>query len=120
MGSDLTVDGPTPQVVFDRMAGSFQADKAGRGTIEMTIQVALSGENGGNWWIRVADGKCTVDTGVVTSSNLTLVADAGDYVKVRLGQLDPIEAYKAGRLKFKGKGSLPMAFRMLSLFRRSS
>ncbi len=118
MAGNVKVDGPTPQVVFDRMRGSFQADKAG--TIKMTIQVNLSGENGGNWWIRVAEGKCTIGSGVVTSPNLTLVADATDYVKIRLGQLDPIEAYKAGRLKFKGKGSMPMAFRMLSLFKRSS
>ena len=86
----------------------------------MTIQFDLSGENGGSWWVRVADGKCAVGTGSVGSPNLTLVSDASEYVKIRLGLLDPIEAYKSGKLKFKGKGSMPMAFRMLSMFKRSS
>lgn len=108
---------PTPQAVFDRLPASFQADKAGN--IKMTIQFDLSGENGGMWWARVAAGKCAVGDGPVASADLTLVADAADYVKIRLGQLDPMQAYETGKLKFKGKGSMPMAFRMLKLFKRS-
>ena len=99
------------------MPASFQADKAGN--IKMTIQFDLSGENGGMWWARVAAGKCAVGDGPVASADLTLVADAADYVKIRLGQLDPMQAYETGKLKFKGKGSMPMAFRMLKLFKRS-
>ena len=39
-------------------------------------------------------------------------------MKIRLGQLDPMEAYQAGKLKFRGQGSMPLAFRTLSLFKR--
>ncbi|HEV2035135.1 MAG TPA: SCP2 sterol-binding domain-containing protein [Candidatus Dormibacteraeota bacterium] len=115
--SNVSEHNPTPQAVFDRLPSSFQAEKAGN--IKMTIQFNLSGENGGTWWARVAAGKCTVGEGAVASADLTLLADAADYVKMRLGQLDPMEAYETGKLKFKGKGSTSIAFRMLKLFKRS-
>ena len=96
---------PTPQAIFDRLAASFQAEKAG--TIKMTIQFVLSGENGGTWWARVADEKVTVGDGEVAPADLTLVADAADYVKIRLGQLDPMQAYETGKLKLKGRAACP-------------
>ena len=102
------------------MPASFQADKAD--TIKMTIQFNLSGVRSScdMWWARVASGTCTVEDGAVASADLTLLVDAEDYMKIRLGQLDPMQAYETGKLKFKGTGSLPMAFRMLKLFQRSS
>ena len=114
----MSAQNPTPQAIFEKLPASFQAEKAGN--IVMTIQFALSGENGGLWWAKVAAGNCTVGDGAVASADLTLVADAADYVKIRLGQLDPMQAYETGKLKLKGKGSMPMAFRMLKLFKRAS
>lgn len=95
----------------------MRADKAAG--LTLTIQFDLSGDGGGTWWARVKDGICTVGTGPATSRpDLTLVADASDYVDIRLGRLDPFEAFKAGKVRLKGKGSLPQSFRLLSVFSR--
>ena len=47
---------------------------------------------------------------------LTLIADAGDYVKISLGQLDGTAAFMQGKLKIKG--DMGLAMKMASIFRR--
>ena len=54
--------------------------------------------------------------GEVESPNLTLIADAGDYVKIAMGQMDPTAAFMSGKLKVKGDMGLAMKF--ATLFRR--
>jgi putative sterol carrier protein len=109
---------PGLQRIFDQLPESLKAEAARN--VNLTIQYDLSGSHGGKWWARIANGKCTVGKGTVASPNVTMLADAGDYVMIRLGQLDPMEAYKQGRLRFKGKGSMSFAFKALSLFKRPS
>ena len=62
--------------VFPTMVQRFDPKKAEG--LNAVIQFDLSGENGGSWWVRVADGRCAVGTGSVASHNLTLVADASE------------------------------------------
>jgi putative sterol carrier protein len=104
----------TPQEVFDRMPAQFQPEKAGR--TRLTVQYELTGEGGGLWWVRIADGRCTVGTGAVERPDLTFVADADDMVQMRLGRLHPMAATTSGRLQIRGQFGL--AFRMLAMFRR--
>jgi putative sterol carrier protein len=46
------------------------------------------------------------------------MADAGDYVKISLGQLDGTAAFMQGKLKIKG--DMGLAIKMASLFKRPS
>ena len=107
-------DEVTPDQVFQEMPGYFQSEKAG--STKGNVQFDLSGDNGGKWWIKIADGKAEAGKGEVESPNLTLVADAGDYVKIATGQMDPTAAFMSGKLKIKGDMGLAMKF--ASLFRR--
>jgi putative sterol carrier protein len=107
-------DEVTPDQVFQEMPTYFQSEKAG--STKGNVQFDLSGDNGGKWWIKIADGRAETGKGEVESPNLTLVADAGDYVKIATGQLDPTAAFMSGKLKIKGDMGLAMKF--ASLFRR--
>ena len=107
-------DEVTADQVFKEMPNYFQSEKAG--TTKGNVQFDLSGDNGGKWWIKIADGRAEAGQGEVESPNLTLIADAGDYVKIAMGQLDATAAFMSGKLKIKG--DMGLAMKMASLFRR--
>ena len=90
----------TPQQVFDGMRQSFQANKA-KG-VRARYQWALSGPNGGEWWIDVNDGTYKMGKGKIDNPNVTFVAKDKDWVAVSNGQLGGTWAYLSGRLKIRG------------------
>src|ERR671934_215330 len=54
MEQQINLDNVTPDQVFEQMPTFFQADRAGN--TNATILFDLSGEQGGQWWIKIADG----------------------------------------------------------------
>lgn len=114
MTDQTPADQPTPDAVFEQMPTYFDASKAG-GT-RANIQFDLTGENGGKWVMKIADGQATAEKGEIENPNLTLIADARDYVKIALGQMDPTSAFMSGKLKIKG--DMGLAIKMQSMFRR--
>jgi putative sterol carrier protein len=99
---------PTPQTVIDRLPTQFRPEIAGKAKV--TVQLALTEECGGEWWVRIADGQCTVGAGAADKPDATLTATAADYVRVRLGQLDPIAATMNGQLNVDGKYGIAVKF----------
>ena len=112
--SDVQV---TPQQIFDSMPQALVPEKAG--STKAMIQFDLSGDDGGRWWVKIHDGQAESGTGDAPETpNLTLMANAADYVKISLGQLDGTAAFMQGKLKIKG--DMGLAIKMASLFRRPS
>ena len=114
MEQQINLDNVTPDQVFEQMPTFFQADRAGN--TNATILFDLSGDQGGQWWIKIADGQATSGKGTVENPNLTLLADARDWIRIALGQVDPTAAFMQGKLKIKGDMGLAIKFQ--SLFRR--
>ncbi|MEN3307320.1 MAG: hypothetical protein V7603_3522 [Micromonosporaceae bacterium] len=79
----------------------FRPEVAGR--TKATVQLELTGEGGGVWWVRIADGACTTGTGPVDRPDVVLRATARDYVRIRRGELDPIKATMAGTMTVSGR-----------------
>jgi len=105
----------TPDQIVDAMPNYLIPEKAG--TTKATIQFDLSGDGGGKWWVRIHDGKAESGKGDPGEpANLTLLADAHDWVKIMTGQLDGTAAFMQGKLKIKG--DMGLAIKMQSLFRR--
>ena len=112
--SDVQV---TPQHIFDQMPSALVPEKAG--STKAMIQFDLSGDQGGKWWVKIHDGQAESGKGDAPETpTLTLLADAMDYVKISLGQLDGTAAFMQGKLKIKG--DMGLAIKMASLFRRPS
>ncbi|HEX6488059.1 MAG TPA: SCP2 sterol-binding domain-containing protein [Candidatus Dormibacteraeota bacterium] len=114
MTEELSADQVSPAQVFEQMPQFLNKEKAA-GT-NATIQFDLSGDQGGKWWIKIADGEATGGEGDAENPNLTLIADANDYVKISLGQLDGTAAFMQGKLKIKG--DMGLAIKMQTLFNR--
>src|SRR6266550_4002805 len=100
----------SPDQIVEAMPEYLIPEKAA--TTKATIQFDLSGDAGGKWWVRIKAGKG--DPG--EPANLTLLADANDWVKIMTGQMDATAAFMQGKLKIKG--DMGLAIKMQSMFRR--
>jgi len=107
----------TPDQIVEALPKYFVPEKAG--TTKATIQFDLSGDQGGKWWVKIHDGIAESGKGDPgEAANLTLLADANEWVRIMTGQLDPTSAFMQGKLKIKG--DMGLAIKMQSLFKRPS
>jgi len=104
----------TPQEIFDQMAPNLNADAA-KG-MNATIQFKLSGDNGGEWYVSIKDGKAEVQKGTAPAANMTMSMSASDYVDMTTGKLNGQMAFMSGKLKISG--DMGLAMKMQNLFKR--
>ena len=116
MSDQVNAEQLSPDQVFEQMPQYFQADKAGN--TNATIAFDLTGESAGRYWIKIHDGTAESGKGEIENPNLTLTADANDFIKIIFGQLDPTAAFMQGKLKIKGDMGLAIKFQ--SMFKRPS
>ncbi len=76
-------------------------------------QFELSGDNGGNLYITIDDGKASVVEAQHDSPNITIAMAADDFNDMLEGKLNPTSAFMAGKLKVKGDMSLAMKLQSL-------
>ena len=81
-----------------------------------SIQFNLSGDNGGQWYVTVKDGKAEVTKGTAPSANMTMSMAAQDYVDMITGKLNGQMAFMSGKLKISG--DMGLAMKMQTLFKR--
>ena len=98
--------------IFAAMPGSFRADKAG--ALRAVFQFNLSGEDGGNWNVSVADGACKVVEGKASKADVTIAMTAPDFAKMIAGDLQPVAAFMQGKIKLQG--DMAMAMKLQELF----
>lgn len=103
----------TARDVIMRMPEAFRPEQA-QG-VNATIQYSLTGEGGGDWYVVIAEGKCSVHEGRAEKADVTLTMDARDFVDIATGKLDAMRAFMGGRLKVSG--NMMLATRLTSFFR---
>lgn len=106
--ADITV-----QELMDRMPRAFIAEKA-QG-VSATVQYHLTGEEGGDYIVKIENGACVVSPGTAASPNLTLSADAQDYKDVIMGKTNAMNAFMQGKLKLSG--DLALAMKLINFFK---
>ena len=99
--------------LMSKMPGAFLPEKAPG--LDATIQFKFTGEEPGDWYATVKDGKVEVKQGEHESPKMTLTADSGDYVKIFTGELDGMQAFMQGKLKLGG--DLNLAMKMMNMFK---
>lgn len=73
----------------------------------------LSGDGGGAFHVKVADGDAEVAEGVADDTNITITMSADDFGSLLEGKLNATSAFMAGKLKVKGDMSLAMKLQSL-------
>ncbi|HMB89317.1 MAG TPA: SCP2 sterol-binding domain-containing protein [Rhodothermales bacterium] len=100
--------------VIESYKGRFLPEEA-KG-VDGVIQLNLTGEGGGSYQMSIQDQTLTITEGQHESPTVTVTVDAGDWLRVNNGETNPMGLLMQGKLKVKG--SLPMATKFQTMFRR--
>lgn len=68
----------------------------------LAVQINLSGNNGGVFYVEVKDGKIAVEPYEYNDRNCAITISADNFVKLMDGALDPVLAFTLGKLKVDG------------------
>lgn len=98
--------------VFEQMPAKFLADQA-QGA-ELVYQFHITGEQAGDWQVVISGGQCQAAPGVHDSPTASITVGDQDWLQVVAGQISPVGAFMAGKLKVAG--DLMAAQRLSSLF----
>ncbi len=86
--------------VMEAMPASFNSQRAGSATA--TIQFNFSGNEPGNWIVKVAEGKCEVSEGTTDNPNVTINAPSDVWLKITRKEMDGATAFMSGQFTFTG------------------
>ena len=104
----------TPQEFIEKvLPENFDGNKAAG--LTAVVQFKISGDNGGEWFIIIKDGKLQAKKGTTDTPNITLTMKDVDYVSLVNGKLSGQKAFMTGKLKFKGDMGLGMKLQKLGL-----
>jgi putative sterol carrier protein len=108
-------DYPVEQLILNHEK-AFQPDKAAG--VDAIVQYHLTGEEGGDWIIEIANGQCKVTPGVHPNPKMTMTADAREFRDILLGKMDGMMAFMQGKLQLAG--DLNLAMKLTSFFKMKS
>ena len=100
----------TVEDLMKKMPDAFLPDKAEG--VDAVIQFHLG--KGGDWICTIRDKTCTAEQGVIEEPNLTLTAEADDYIDMITGKLNPMTAIATKKVLLKG--DLNLAMKYMNLF----
>lgn len=103
----------TIKELMEGMPGAFVPEKAVG--VEAVIQFHMTGDQASDWVATIEDGVCKVEEGTQDDPTMALTADADDYIKVVLGELDAMQAFMQGKIKLSG--DLNLAMKMTNFFK---
>jgi putative sterol carrier protein len=100
----------TPRDFFEKVLPSrFKPDKAA--DIDVTVQVKITGPNGGNWAVTIKNQKLDIKEGTHPSPTLSLEMAETDYIDLINGKMSGEKAFLTGKLRFKGNIALALKLR---------
>ena len=100
------------QSIFPEMVARLIPEKAEG--VNVLIQFDLSGDNGGLYWVKIADGTAESGDGAADNPAMTLKASADDWFAVSTGQLNAMQAFMSGKIKIQG--DMGIAMKMQTMF----
>jgi putative sterol carrier protein len=100
----------TPKEFFEEiLPRRFKPDKALG--IDVTVQVNITGPNGGDWVVTIKNQKLEVKEGTHPSPTLELNIAETDYMDLINGKMSGEKAFLTGKLRFKGNIALALKLR---------
>lgn len=95
---------------FSDMQSRFNADAAAG--VDAVFQYEIS--DGGEWFITVQGGECSVAEGSSDEATVTLKMDSETLAEVMSGETDGMQAFMTGRIQ--AEGDIMLATRLAAIF----
>ncbi len=100
----------TPREFFEKILPQrFKPEKA-KG-VDVTVQVTITGEHGGDWAVTIKGQRLVVEEGVHAKSDLALKMTEKDYLDLVNHKLTAEKAFFSGKVHFKGNIALALKLR---------
>jgi putative sterol carrier protein len=96
---------------FGLMQDRFNASKAEG--VNGSVLLELTGDGGGKWAVRIADGAFELVEGGTESPTTTLTLTADDFVGMVNGSVNAMAAFMQGRIQLQGDMGLAMKFQTI-------
>jgi putative sterol carrier protein len=100
--------------LFNYMPLIFRSDKAG--DLKATYLFTMEGDGGGQWNLRIGDGRADSSDGSVDSPDIEIKTKPESWIDLSTGDLNPMMAVMPPFGKVKLSGSLPLALKLGELF----
>ena len=98
--------------IFTRMPEVFNPNEAK--DMDKVFQFDISGEGGGQWYVKIKDGQCQVQEGFQEDPSVTLTMSAETWIAMVNKELNGVQAFMTGKLKVSG--DILLAQRIYDLF----
>ncbi len=79
----------------------------------LAVQVNLTGENGGVFYIEIKDGRVNVEPYNYNDRSCAINISPENFAKLIAGKLDPVMAFTTGKLKVEGDVGKALEFSKL-------
>jgi putative sterol carrier protein len=93
------------------MPRAFNSNAAGN--LVAAIQFHATGNEPGNYYLRIENSKCTFNEGVATSPTVTIHTPSEVWIAINKGEMDGTQAYMQGKFCVEGDFGLLMKMREL-------
>lgn len=101
------MEAKTPREFFEKVLPSrFNPSKA-QG-VDVTVQVNITGPNGGAWTVTIKDQKIEATEGTHPSPTIAISMAEKDYLDVVNGKMSAEKAFFTGKIQFKGNIALAL------------
>ncbi|HOZ48115.1 MAG TPA: SCP2 sterol-binding domain-containing protein [Candidatus Hydrogenedentes bacterium] len=91
---------------FSELAGNVDASKTAG--MNATFQFVVTGDDGGEWYAKIADGGVDIGAGKADNPTITLTSSAADFLDLVNGKINGQTAFLTGKLKIQGDMTLAM------------
>jgi putative sterol carrier protein len=96
-GTDATLE-----QAFWGIKEAFQSDRAVGQSALIRWDISTPQGEVVSYELEVADGECTLSRGALGEPVVVLALDLADFLRLITGCMDPVEAYKSGKLSIQG------------------
>lgn len=99
------------KATIPQMLDRFNPEKATG--VDAIIQFNLTGDNGGAYWIKIANGEVDHGEGEAQDVSMTFSSSADDFYALVNGNLNPMQAFMMGKIKVTDTG---LGMKMINIF----
>jgi putative sterol carrier protein len=101
--ADLTV-----AQIFENMKTKLTADPGKIASMKAIYQFNVTGDGGGEWFVRVNEGAFEIGGGAAADAECTVTVTDADFIAISTGELNPQMAFMTGKVRISGNMGLAM------------